>query len=410
MPRLLNKVLEPAIGLAAEAIAHHREKSRSRSNVAQSDHDSGQASSPSASASREVPGAPQASQAGRAYPNAPPPGYTPYSDEGVLESGGPATADQKRSINDANQEGHDEDGDVERGEDDDVEHDEDDWDLDAAAELAHPPSYDQTLDNDDIPALTRSVLKGAKAPTGVKLPLPVILPQRRPRDKKRGFVRAYAPVLEDTGIDQETFLRFLKAFHQSSQASKSWDAILISATIAGFAPSVIAMGVTTAVSIAAGVAKEVQSRKRTNTFLDEMNQKLFMPRGLIALIMTFKPDPPAGVQSGSALGGLIGSLGGLVSHQELDMNQSIAKYYMDDSVTGMKKTMQGLRLTSGKTRGELSMPEAAPLIYPTLEDVAGALAQGQQGDEQAKKESAFKRSGKCRSSTLLCLAALLMIP
>lgn len=44
-----------------------------------------------------------------------------------------------------------------------------------------------------------------------KLPCPVILSQRRPRDKKRGFIRAYAPVLEECGIDQATFLDFLKA-------------------------------------------------------------------------------------------------------------------------------------------------------------------------------------------------------
>jgi len=377
MSRLLNKVLEPAIGLAAEAIAHHKEKSRSRSNITQPDPNAEiQASSSSTSTS----------QAHSAYPNPSLPGYTPYSDEKV-ESGESTTHDQKRSTTTENHEDQDEN--------DDLEHDEDDWDLDSASELANPPSYDETLDNDDIPTLTRNVLKGVKAPTGIRLQLPVILPQRRPRDKKRGFVRAYAPILEETGIDQETFLRFLKAFHQSSQASKTWNVILISAAIAGFTPSVIAMGVTTAVSIAAGVAREVQSRKRTNTFLDEMNQKLFMPRGLIALIMTFKPDPPTDTQSNNPLGGLTAAVGGLVSHQELDINQSIAKYYMSDSVTGMKKNMQNLRLTSGKTHGELAMPEAAPLIYPTLEEVANAVAQGRKGEEQAKKESSFKRSGKC---------------
>jgi hypothetical protein len=41
------------------------------------------------------------------------------------------------------------------------------------------------------------------------LPLPVILPQRRPEARARGFIRAYAPLLEDCGIDQETFLEFI---------------------------------------------------------------------------------------------------------------------------------------------------------------------------------------------------------
>jgi hypothetical protein len=49
------------------------------------------------------------------------------------------------------------------------------------------------------------------ATTG-NLPCPVIIPQRRPRDWKRGFMRAYAPVLGDCGISQDTFLHFLKTF------------------------------------------------------------------------------------------------------------------------------------------------------------------------------------------------------
>lgn len=44
------------------------------------------------------------------------------------------------------------------------------------------------------------------------LPRPVIIPQRRPRDYSRGFMRAYAPVLADNGITQRAFLDFLKAF------------------------------------------------------------------------------------------------------------------------------------------------------------------------------------------------------
>ena len=50
-----------------------------------------------------------------------------------------------------------------------------------------------------------------------RLKYPVIIPQRRPGSKIRGFVRAYAPVLADHDIDQETFLGFLKLFHTSSQ-------------------------------------------------------------------------------------------------------------------------------------------------------------------------------------------------
>lgn len=50
-----------------------------------------------------------------------------------------------------------------------------------------------------------------------RLPYPVIIPQRRPGAKKRGFVRAYAPVLADCGISQDVFLKFISDFHKASQ-------------------------------------------------------------------------------------------------------------------------------------------------------------------------------------------------
>lgn len=61
---------------------------------------------------------------------------------------------------------------------------------------------------------------------GSQIPLPVILPQRRPKDRTRGFVRAYAPVLENVGIDQATWLAFLRTFQLPSETSP-WLAVSI---------------------------------------------------------------------------------------------------------------------------------------------------------------------------------------
>lgn len=52
------------------------------------------------------------------------------------------------------------------------------------------------------------------------LPCPVIVPQRRPRDKTRGFIRAYAPVLSECGIDQTTFLQFLETMDKASKVCR----------------------------------------------------------------------------------------------------------------------------------------------------------------------------------------------
>ena len=52
---------------------------------------------------------------------------------------------------------------------------------------------------------------------GIPLSGPVILPQRRPRWKSRGFIRAYAPVLREYDIDEEQFLDFMDRFHRAAK-------------------------------------------------------------------------------------------------------------------------------------------------------------------------------------------------
>jgi hypothetical protein len=148
------------------------------------------------------------------------------------------------------------------------EGDEEQWELDEA--VSYPePSDDAPAE--DIGLLTDTFMRNHPPPeytpseTGLargKLPCPVIIPQRRPRDKKRGFVRAYAPVLADCGIDQDTFLDFLKTFHASTKEDKWLHVVNIAAAGAGFVPNPIAMGVSIAVQVAVGVAMEVQRRQR----------------------------------------------------------------------------------------------------------------------------------------------------
>ncbi len=122
-----------------------------------------------------------------------------------------------------------------------------------------------------------------------QLPCPVIIPQRCPHDKKRGFVRAYAPVLQPCGIDQDSFLAFLKAMHQSSKASPVFNVINIAAFAAGFVPSITAMIVTTVAQAAAMAAIEVQGNLRTNDFLAQLNVKYFRPRGSSASSSSINP-------------------------------------------------------------------------------------------------------------------------
>lgn len=65
----------------------------------------------------------------------------------------------------------------------------------------------------------------SRANTRQGLPVPVIIPERRPGSKHRGFVRAYAPVLLDCGIDQDTFMDFLIGFEASIKVRLIWQSI-----------------------------------------------------------------------------------------------------------------------------------------------------------------------------------------
>ena len=106
--------------------------------------------------------------------------------------------------------------------------DEDEWEDDlhfGGAEVASD-GFDPTLPVDEPPPYSEEELASisdVKYPEPIsphgrpKLSCPVVIPQRRPGSKGRGFLRAYAPVLADHDLDEQTFLTFLKSFHKASQ-------------------------------------------------------------------------------------------------------------------------------------------------------------------------------------------------
>jgi hypothetical protein len=100
--------------------------------------------------------------------------------------------------------------------------------------------------------------------------------------------------------------------------------------------------------------------RRTNKYIDAMNDKLFKPRGLYAMIMTYKPNST-------------------LADEEVDLSQSITK------AVGARYDGHGNKFSqsSGRTHGELQLPQAAPLIFPELD----ALPEGE-------KEGAFKKGGR----------------
>lgn len=166
----------------------------------------------------------------------------------------------------------------------------------------------------------------------------------------------------------------------------------------GFVPELAAQIVSTVVQVVAGTAKELQSRSRRNTFLDRVNQELFMPRGLYAMVMAFK-DEVAGQQPRGPLSKLANATGkALFSAERLDINQTVSKYSNPNAeMSKMKKGLQNIRLVSGKTRGEIELPEAAPLVFPELDRAADLDLQQQGKGKEVVNESTkekWKSAGK----------------
>ncbi|KAH0596073.1 hypothetical protein MHUMG1_05932 [Metarhizium humberi] len=242
------------------------------------------------------------------------------------------------------------------------------WTLDEAQDELSPPPYAERATTPDgstgetTPAQSlqsiEDFLERYPAPdnstafTKTKLPQPVILPQKRPKTRSRGFIRAYAPCLGPCGIPQDMFLDFITTFDKSTQASPWLDAINLASIGLSFIPHFpMLVGIAIQVSIMA--AKDVQNRTRTNSFLDKANAQVFTPRGLYCIIMTYSPDQDDRDDgNGRRLAG------------GANVPAAIAS---TASSTSLQRFQHRFREASGHTC-EAELPPSAPLIFPCLEE------------------------------------------
>lgn len=136
-----------------------------------------------------------------------------------------------------------------------------DSNMDAPTESALRDSHgdEHALDNfinaHSMPP-THSITIAAAA----RLPCPVVIPQRRPGNRRRGFVEAYAPEMETFGIHQDEFINFIRATNKALQNSKWIGAIQLAAAGTSFVPNHIAMGASVAVQVVAGMIAIAESR------------------------------------------------------------------------------------------------------------------------------------------------------
>jgi len=144
------------------------------------------------------------------------------------------------------------------------------------------------------------------------------------------------------------------------------------------------MAVSIAIQVAAQTAQELEVRHKYNSFLDQINEALFKPRGLYCMIMTFKPDKP---------------LERVLGQDVADAHAMALTQSTSEDSSGLSAKMKKLRLASGTSKGELSLPEPAPLVYPAL-DAAALQAANSSEPLSEKKQSALKDYGAFLSDYL----------
>lgn len=195
----------------------------------------------------------------------------------------------------------------------------------------HPPSYQQTGGLSSI----------------------VLLPQRRPKSQHKGFVRAYAPELQNCGIDQDSWLEFLDGFEKSINKS-SWFHVTNAGVFVSGNVAALTMGISpalhmasTAIHVSIEAARRGYLNHQQNKYLDVMNEQYFKPRGLYCMVIKYEPSSDDIVQS---------------VDMERNITQSIGAREDQSKWKGLMKN------SSMKIEGDVGMPEPAELIFPELEN------------------------------------------
>lgn len=94
------------------------------------------------------------------------------------------------------------------------------------------------------------------------LPLPVVLPQRRPESRTRGFICAYSPLLENCNIDQTMFLEFMHDLNVVCLPNPWIQAINLACFATQALPTVTGIIVSRIINKATEAASEAHSRSK----------------------------------------------------------------------------------------------------------------------------------------------------
>ena len=220
-----------------------------------------------------------------------------------------------------------------------------------------------------------------------KIELPVVLPQRRPNRRGRGFIRAYSPVLAEVGIAQDMFLDFIDDFNKILEPNPWLNAINVVGLAANAIPDVlISTLIGLALDSATDAAMEASSRGQSNTFLNYINRDFFLPCGLIAFVAIW--DSEAVEQDRMATNvDYSEHTGGILSTG--DYGQTLKDVMNRKRTAGdVKEDFQRQIDCSLKpATGTFDWLDPAPLIFPSAKETATVLRVNKDG----KPKNAFDR-------------------
>lgn len=133
------------------------------------------------------------------------------------------------------------------------------------------------------------------------------------------------------------------------------------------------------VKTGAGTFSGVLATRHEKSFLDTVNQSVFMPRGLYAMVVEFKEEV-SGRQEGPLC----------QLSQKIDRTLFAAEYV---DITEPPMNPKGdLRTSRKDTSSQIELPESRPLIFPDL-DCAAAGVTGRKIPNSNEKHEKLKKAG-----------------
>ncbi|KAK5316323.1 hypothetical protein LTR70_006277 [Exophiala xenobiotica] len=158
---------------------------------------------------------------------------------------------------------------------------------------------------------------------------------------------------------------FVESLHSALAVSRLLSVVYLGASAASVAPHGWAVLAGTVTQVIVGAAMKHQRRKRSHSYLDQINEQLFKLRGLYAVVMTYVPNAQRPVTS-----------------KQVNMNDLLAgKKRYNTSILGPK-------LVEEESYGELELPDSASLVFPGVDKVAKAQLLGENAMKRAARWTA----------------------